>query len=41
MQSYWLVPENVKREIELSLLPVLPEDAHCGSVEFMYATEND
>ena len=32
----WIVPEEVRQEIEDKLLPVLPEDAHCGSVEFLY-----
>jgi hypothetical protein len=37
----WLVPEDVKREIEDQLVPALPDDAHCGSVEFMYGPEGD
>ena len=32
----WTVQEDVRREIEEQLLPVLPTDAHCGSVEFLY-----
>ena len=31
-----VVPENVRQEIEDQLLPLL-KDAHCGSVEFLYA----
>ena len=33
----WQVPDLVRREIEDQLLPVLPADAHCGSVEFLYS----
>jgi len=32
----WKVPACVRLEIEQQLLPVLPGDAHCGSVEFLY-----
>ncbi|CAB9530334.1 expressed unknown protein [Seminavis robusta] len=35
----WSVPEDVRREMEEQLLPVLPPDAHCGSVEFLLAEE--
>lgn len=31
----WSVPEAVRKEIERQLLPVLPDDCHCGSVEFL------
>jgi hypothetical protein len=34
----WTVPESVRVEIENLLAPVLPQDAHCGSVEFMYSS---
>ncbi|KAL3923986.1 MAG: hypothetical protein SGILL_001324 [Bacillariaceae sp.] len=37
----WAVPEDVVREIEQQLLPVLPDDAHCGSVEFLYVSQVD
>jgi hypothetical protein len=30
------VPEDVRQEIEDQLLPLLPSDAHTGSVEFLY-----
>jgi hypothetical protein len=33
----WEVPEEVRQEIEDCLLPLLV-DAHCGSVEFLYAS---
>ena len=33
----WKVPEKVRQEIEDQLLPLLL-DAHCGSVEFLYAS---
>ena len=33
----WEVPEEVRQEIEDQLLPLLA-DAHCGSVEFLYAS---
>ncbi|KAG7374651.1 hypothetical protein IV203_013746 [Nitzschia inconspicua] len=36
----WLVPNKVREEIEEQLLPVLPSDAHCGSVEFLYTASN-
>ena len=38
----WEVPDEVKHEIEERLLPVLPRDAHCGSVEFLnhYSASN-
>ncbi|CAB9524397.1 expressed unknown protein [Seminavis robusta] len=35
----WSVPEDVRQEMEEQLLPVLPPDAHCGSVEFLLAEE--
>lgn len=35
----WEVPEEVRQEIEDQLLPLLT-DAHCGSVEFLYAHDN-
>ena len=36
MISIWEVPADVREEIENKLLPSLPADAHCGSVEFLY-----
>jgi hypothetical protein len=33
------VPDDVREEIEGQLLPLLPEDAHTGSVEFLYCGE--
>ena len=33
----WKIPEEVRREIEDQLLPLLA-DAHCGSVEFLYSS---
>ena len=33
----WHVPDSARQEIEEQLLPVLPDDAHCGSVEFLYS----
>lgn len=35
----WIVPRDVKKELEEQLLPLL-KDAHCGSVEFMYSQES-
>ena len=32
----WAVPRDVRIEIEEQLLPSLPADAHCGSVEFLH-----
>jgi len=32
----WTVTDDVRFEIENQLLPTLPNDAHCGSVEFLY-----
>ncbi|KAL3942997.1 MAG: hypothetical protein SGBAC_002904 [Bacillariaceae sp.] len=37
--SAWIVPEDVRRELEDQLLPLLT-DAHCGSVEFLYSTQD-
>ena len=37
----WTVPEDVRREIEDQLAPVLPKDAHCGSVEFLYTSTKE
>ena len=34
----WAVPEDVRIEIEEQLLPLLPEDGHAGSVEFLTMT---
>ena len=31
----WKIPQDVVSEIEQNLLPTLPSDAHCGSVEFL------
>lgn len=36
LTSIWTIPDDVKIEIEKQLLPTLPKDAHCGSVEFLY-----
>ena len=36
----WKVPDDVRHEIEDQLLPLLP-DAHCGSIEFLYAQEEE
>lgn len=35
----WKIPHDVQQEIEQHLLPLL-EDAHCGSVEFLYDSSN-
>jgi hypothetical protein len=34
----WTVPEAVRAEIEDQLAPLLPQDTHCGSVEFLYSS---
>jgi hypothetical protein len=34
----WLVPEEVRCELQVQLLPLL-KDVHCGSVEFLYNTQ--
>jgi hypothetical protein len=36
----WIVPFDVRIEIESQLLPLLV-DAHCGSVEFLYASQQE
>jgi hypothetical protein len=33
----WSIPDEVRIEIEQQLLPSLPPDVHCGSVEFLYS----
>jgi hypothetical protein len=35
----WPIPADVHNEIQEQLLPALPEDAHCGSVEFLYGSD--
>lgn len=37
----WPVPDDVRYEIEEQLIPVMPADAHCGSVEFLSDTADD
>jgi len=37
----WEVPDSVRREIEVQLLPRLPADAHCGSIEFLYSSSSE